>query len=309
MQRALRDTWTMVLLATSVAVLHAQELAPRAYTITPLHSNAVTLTYGYYNGGLFFNEAVPVTGATGSYSASVFTYYHSFGLLGRSSNITASIPYAIGTFEGNAIGVDQQIYRSGLLDTTFRWSVNLVGGPAMEASKFGNWQQKALLGASLRVVAPTGQYDPSRLVNWGSNRWSFKPELGYSRRRKKMVLDAYGGAWFFIANEASYSPTGPQPQTLDPIGSFETHLSYDMKPRLWVSLDGNCWFGGLAQLNGVDNPKTRQLSARGGITSSVPLSKHQSLKFSYANDLYVRFGGNYQNISAAWQYSWLGRPK
>jgi Putative MetA-pathway of phenol degradation len=298
-----------VFLASAVALLQAQDLAPRAYVITPLHTNAITLTYVFYNGSLLFNGAVPVTGATGNYSVPIFTLYHSFGLAGHSANISGSLPYAIGTFEGEAIGEDQQIHRSGLLDTTFRLAVNLRGGPSMEVSEFSEWEQKALLGVSLKVVAPSGQYDPNRLVNWGSNRWSFKPELGYSRRRKHMVLDGYAGVWLFTANEHSFSPTGPQPQTEKPVYSFEGHLSYDLKPRLWFSLDGNFWIGGLAELNGTENPSTRQTSSRIGATTSLPLAKHQSVKVSYANDLYVRFGGDYRNISVAWQYSWFGRPQ
>ena len=183
----------MAFLTSSATLMHAQDLAPRAYVITPLHSNAIILTYGYYNGSLLFNGAAPVTGATGSYSVPIFSYYYSFGLAGHSANITGSIPYAVGTFKGQAIDVDQQIYRSGLLDTTFRLAVNLKGGRAMQVNEFGKWQQKTLLGVSMKVVTPTGQYDPTKLVNWGSNRWSFKPELGYSRRRRHMVLDGYAG--------------------------------------------------------------------------------------------------------------------
>jgi hypothetical protein len=309
MREALTHTLMMVFIASSMALLRAQDLAPRAYFITPLHSNAVTVTYGYYSGSLLFNGAAPVTGATGTYSVPVISYYHSFGLAGHSANITGSLPYAIGTFEGEAIGVNQQIYRSGLLDTTFRLAVNLKGGPAMQVSEFGKWQEKALLGVSLKLVAPTGQYDPSKLVNWGSNRWSFKPEVGYSRRRRHMVLDGYAGVWLFTKNDKSFSPTGPQPQTENPVYSFEGHLSYDLNPRLWFSVDGNFWIGGLAELNGVDNPATRQTSSRVGATASLPISRHQSVKLSYANDLYVRFGGNYQNVAVAWQYSWFGRPQ
>ena len=310
--RRTRDRLGMlVLLASSVALLRAQDLAPRAYFITPLHSNAVTLTYGHYSGTPVFNGAVPVTGATGSYSVPVISLYHSFNLAGHSANITGSLPYAVGTFEGEAIGVDQQIYRSGLMDTTFRLAVNLKGGPAMQVSEFANWQEKSLLGVSMKVVTPTGQYDPTKLVNWGANRWSFKPELGYSRRRRHIVLDGYAGVWFFIKNEQAYSPTGPQPQREHPIYAFEGHLSYDVKPRLWVSLDGNFWLGGLAELNGVDNPATSQTSSRVGATGSWPLGrfKHHSIKVSYSNYVYSRFGANYQSVSAAWQYSWFGRPQ
>jgi outer membrane putative beta-barrel porin/alpha-amylase len=294
--------------ASSLALLKAQDLSPRAYVITPLHSNAVILTYGYYSGSVLFNGAAPITGATGTYSVPVFAYYHSFGLFGCSSNFNAAIPYAIGTFQGQVIGVGEQIYRSGLVDTTFRLSVNLKGGPAMRATEFGKWNEKTLLGVSLKVVAPTGQYDPNKLINWGSNRWAFKPEFGFSRRRKHLVLDAYAGVWFYTLNRQSYSVSGPQPQTENPIGSFEGHLSYDLKPRLWLSVDGNFWFGGLTSLSGIDVLATRQSSSRIGVTASLPLSKHQSVKVSYADGAYVRFGGNYQSVSAAWQYSWLGHP-
>ena len=279
---------------------------PGAYVITPLHSNAITLTYGFYSGSLLFNGAVPVTDHR-TYSVPVFTYYYSFGFLGRSSNISASIPYAIGNFEGDVIGSDMQIYRSGLLDMTFRMSVNLKGGPAMQLSEMSKWVEKSLMGVSVKVVPPTGQYDPNRLINWGSNRWSFKPEFGYSRRRKHMVLDGYAGLWLFTKNQQAFSPTGPQPQTQNPIGSFESHLSYDLKPRLWFSLDGNFWIGGEASLKGADNPATRQTSSRIGVTASLPLSKHQSVKVSYSDDLYTRFGGAYRNVSAAWHYSWPGQ--
>ncbi len=307
MRPALKLTWTTVFVASSLAPLKAQDLSPRAYVITALRSNAVTLTYAYYSGSVLFNGVAPITGATGTYSVPAFTYYHAFGMFGRSSNLNIAIPYGIGTFQGEFIGVSQQIYRSGLLDTTFRLSVNLRGGPAMQAQEYAKWNQKTLLGVSLKVVAPTGQYSPNKLINWGSNRWAFKPEFGYSRRRKHVVLDAYAGVWLYTTNQRYYSPSGPQPQTEKPIGSFEGHLSYDFKPRLWLSLDGNFWFGGITSLSGIENLATRQTSSRIGVTASLPLTKHQSLKFSYADGTYVRFGGNYQNVSAAWQYSWVGR--
>src|SRR5258708_30352044 len=108
----------------SLQRLRAQDLAPRAYVITALHSNAVTLTYSFYDGGLLFNGTVPITGATGTYSVPVFSYYHSLRFFGRSANLTASLPYAIGTFQGEVIGEHQQIYRSGLLDSFFPFSLN-----------------------------------------------------------------------------------------------------------------------------------------------------------------------------------------
>jgi len=289
--------------------LFAQDLAPRAYVVTPVHANAVTLTWSYFNGDLNLNGAVPITGATGTYSVPIVSLYHSFSFFGRSANLVGALPYAVGNFQGELSGTQLTVYRSGMVDTTFRVAVNLKGAPAMTVPEFVKWRQKVLLGASLKVVAPTGQYDSRKLVNWGINRWAFKPEFGYSQRWSNWVVDGFAGVWFYTPNNAPFSPSGPAQQTQTPVGSFEGHVSYDFgKSRLWASLDANFWAGGVASLNGIAKEATSQRSSRLGGTISIPFSKHQSIKLQYSRGTYVRFGGNYQNVSAAWQYSWMGRP-
>jgi outer membrane putative beta-barrel porin/alpha-amylase len=222
------------------------------------------------------------------------------------------LPYGVVHYQGKFLDNETRIYRSGLLDSFFRFSVNLMGGEAMTPKEFQSWKQKTILGVSLRVVAPTGQYDGTKLINNGSNRWGFKPEIGYSQRWGHWVLDGYAGAWFYTTNPEFFSHnvffSGNQTRSESPIASFEGHLSYDVKQRLWFSLDGNFWHGGFTILNSVANPNTVQTSSRIGATASIPLRKHQTLKVSYSNGAYVRFGGNFQNVSVAWQYSWLGRP-
>jgi len=225
------------------------------------------------------------------------------------------LPYGVGTFEGKVFEQQRSIYRSGLFDAVFRVSVNLVGGPAMSLPQMRQWRKKRLLGASLKVIAPTGQYDPTKLVNLGTNRWTFKPELGFSQTfGGHWVLDAYASAWFFTENPEFFSNnpdfhTGTQSQTQDPIGAVELHLSYDVRPRLWTSLDGNFWYGGKTSVNGVENPVTLQKNSRVGATASFPLTRHGSLRVSYARGAYIRFGGDYRILSAAWQYSWIDKPK
>ena len=290
----------------------AQDLAPRAYVITPLHSNAVILTYSLFDGSLIFDGEAPITGASARINVSIFSAYHSFNLFGRTANFLVSFPYGNGNFHGTVVGAETLAYRSGLLPATFRFSVNLIGGPSMGVDEFRKWRQKTILGASLKLVPATGQYDPTKLINFGSNRWALKPEIGYSRRWGHWIVDAYAGAWFFTTNPEffsrnQYSP-GINTQSESPIGSFEGHLSYDFKPRLWVSLDGNYWFGGVTSMNGVSNPATMQGNSRVGFTASIPVNKHQSLKLSYSDGAYIRYGGSYRNFSVAWQYSWFGRP-
>jgi len=52
----------------------AQDLAPRAYIITPLHSNAITLSWAFYNGSIDYNGGLPISEATGTYSVPTFSY-------------------------------------------------------------------------------------------------------------------------------------------------------------------------------------------------------------------------------------------
>jgi hypothetical protein len=233
-------------------------------------------------------------------------------VFGRSANFTTSLPYAVANFHGDILAHETNAYRSGMTDSVYRLSINLVGGPAMDVQDFRKWRQKTLLGFSLRVVAPTGQYDSTKFINLGNNRWGFRPEIGLSRRWGNWVLDAYTGAWLYTANSKFFSQNRYNPgvivKTQAPIVAFESHLSYDLGKRLWASFDGNFWVGGSTSLNGVENPGTSQRNSRLGGTISVPFSKHQSLKFSYNNGAYIKYGGNFQDISLGWQYSWLGRP-
>ena len=105
----------------------------------------------------------------------------------------------------------------------------------MSVREYQAWKQKTILGVSLKVIAPTGQYDGTKLVNNGSNRWAFKPEFGYSERWGHWVLDGYAAVWFFTTNPESFSHNaffpGTQTQSQAPIASFErrSHLSYDVK--------------------------------------------------------------------------------
>jgi len=300
-------SWLILIGVGSWNLLLAQDLAPRAYLITPLHSNAITVSWAFFDGGLSVSGTIPVT-ATGNYNVPILSYYHSLNVFGRSGNITGFLPYGVGTFEAAALGTQRSAYRSGLLDLGARFSVNLMGGPAIPVDQFSKWKQKTLLGVSLRVIAPTGQYSSEQLINWGINRWAFKPEFGYSGRKGNWVLDASAGAWFYTINVAEFHIPHPAPQTEEPIGSFEGHLSRDFGRGTWASLDGNFWWGGVTTLGGIRNPATLQTSSRLGCTVAFRLSKHQSIKVNYSDGAYVRFGGNYQNVSLAWQFSWLGKP-
>jgi hypothetical protein len=300
-----RDALLLMAISGLAIPVHSQDLTPRAYVISPAGSQAVTLSSSFSSGQVLLDPTVPIENAKGTFQAPTFSYYQSLNLLGRSSNFTVALPYAHGDFEGTVSGSPNQAYRSGLGDTRVRFSVNLSGGPAMNVEDYLKWTEKRLVGASLTVTIPSGQYDPARLVNIGTNRWGFKPEIGFSRRwRRRWVVDSYAGAWFFTDNSAFYS--GQSVRAQSPVGAVEGHLGYYLKPRLWASFDVNFWAGGRSALNGVEK-QDQQRDSRIGGTMSVPISRHHSVKCSYSQGAYVTVGGAYRTISVGWQYSWISR--
>lgn len=293
----------VVLAVVGASLAACQDLTPRAYLITPVNSNAVIFSYGYNNGNLLFDPSVPIENEKGTFGLETVSYYHAYSLLGRSSNIVVTLPYALGTFSGDVVGAHTEVYRSGMVDARVRFAVNLKGGRAMKVGEFRKWSERTLIGASLTTVIPTGQYDPARVINPGTNRWAFKPEIGFARRRGRWVAEGYGGVWFFGPNSQFYP--GNVRRTQLPTVAMEGHLGYYAKPGLWASLDGNFWTGGRSSANGVQKDD-KQTSSRLGASISIPIAPHQSVKLSLSRGAYVAIGGNFTTISAAWQYSWLG---
>jgi hypothetical protein len=93
-----------------------------------------------------------------------------------------------------------------------------------------------------------------------------------------------------------------------PVGAIEIDLNYNVKPRLWVSINGNYWYGGAVTIDGVYRNGSLQANSRIGGTVSIPISKHQRLKFNCSDGLLTRFGGTFKTVALAWQYDWLGKP-
>jgi hypothetical protein len=294
------------------ALCAAQDLTPRAYFPTPVSSNAVIMTYAVSDGEVLFDPTLPVTNSTGTIHTSAVSYYYAFHFFGRSANITGALPFAVGDVSGELRGVASEVHRAGIADAVVRLAVNLKGGPARSPLEFAKAGPiRSVLGASLKVVIPTGQYDHTHLINLGTNRWAFKPEVGYARRVSRLIVEAYGAVWLFTANDdflASSDGVRGDRRTEAPIGALEFHVSYDVNPRLWISTDFNYWYGGRLSVNGEEHLPTLQANSRLGVTASVPVSRRQSLKVSYSDGVVVRFGGKFKTLSVGWQYGWFGLP-
>ncbi|HSN71934.1 MAG TPA: transporter [Steroidobacteraceae bacterium] len=279
----------------------AQELEPRAYSPNPV---GVTFVLGSYNrstGDVLFDPSLPFSDVEAQLNAGAFGLGRTFGLFGRSATAAIALPYVWGDISGNVNEEASAITRSGPADTRLRLSVNLIGGPALTPAEFMRREPRTTLGASLTVIAPSGEYDPAKLINIGSNRWSFKPEFGLSVPWRRWFFDAYAGVWLFTDNGDFF---GGNERAQDPIYSIQLHASYTFRPSLWIALDSTWYEGGRTELNGVHNDD-EQSNVRIGLTLSVPLIRQHSLKLSWSDGATTRVGGDFVTYGIAWQYTFV----
>jgi hypothetical protein len=300
--RRLLSSLTVMLAMTATA----QELVPAAYTPAPAGVNVVTLTGGYSSGDMSFDPSLPVEDASARINGFSVSYGRSFGLLGRSATITVIAPYVVGELEGVYIGEQTYVERSGLADGMVRLGVNLFGAPAMDREAFASFRPRTLIGGSLTVNAPTGQYDPSKLINIGTNRWGFKPEIGVVQVVGKWAFDFYVGGWFYTTNSDFY---GARTREQDPILSTQAHVRYFVDRRLWAAIDANFWRGGQTSVDGAANDDL-QSNSRIGLTLAWHVARQHGLRLAASRGAFTRIGGDFTSVGLSYSYSWMKRkPK
>jgi hypothetical protein len=291
----------LVLAAAATPAL-AQELEPRAYAPNPTGANFALVGYGRSSGDVVFDPSLPFSDVSARLNSSTLLYGRTFGFGGRAASATIVMPYVWGSVEGQVGETRRKITRSGLADARLRLAVNLVGGPALAPREFAARRPRTTLGASLQVAAPSGQYDPAKLINIGANRWSLKPELGLSHPTGRWTLELYAGAWLFTDNPDFYGGSRREQQ---PIGTFQAHAGYNFRPRLWLAGDATYYAGGRTTVGGVAKADP-QSNSRLGVTLAVPTGKRHSLKVAWATGVTTRVGGDFDTLAVGWQLLWFG---
>lgn len=294
--------YSMILFVISfcltVSVL-AQDLDPRAYARVPVDATVLIAGFNYTYGSVVLDPTLPIKDLEAKVSSPILGIARTFSLFGLTSQAYVALPYSWAEASGKVLGEDSSITRNGFGDTRFRVSVLFLGAPAATVEEFSKSEPQTVLGASLTVTAPTGQFFSDKLINLGTNRWSFKPEVGLSYFvNKQWLIDLYAGAWFFTTNSSFYPGTSVRSQ--DPLITFQTHVSYSFNPLMWAAIDLTYYTGGQSSVNDVYQDD-RQNNSRIGATFNFPVSRQSSIKFAYSTGAVIRVGGNFSTISVAWQ--------
>lgn len=291
-----------VLLTAALAnIVAGQEMEPRAYSPAPRGTQFVLLGYGYQSGDVLLDSSLPLKDVSINLNAASVGYGRTFDLAGRQANLAVLFPYLWGTARGTVFEDQIKVRRSGGGDVRVRFSTLLKGGDALSPREFAQRKPAMIIGASISIVIPSGQYDPVRLVNPGSNRWAFKPEIGISKPKGRWTFEVMGGTWLFSANK---SFLGNSRRAQKPMASFQGGVIYTLRRRMWVSGNATFYSGGSTVLNEKAN-EDRQKNARIGATFSFPLNQQQSFKLAWAKGVTTRIGGNLNTIVVGWQYAWF----
>jgi len=278
----------------------AQDLTPRTYWPAPNGTQLLIVGYSHQTGDVVTDPSIPITGVDSRIDTAVLAFQQTIDLFGRTGNIQLQLPYVDGTTTGMVSDVPGRRDVSGIGDIAATLTINLRGAPTMSPADFQQLRQapRPILGASVKIVAPTGEYDADRLINIGTNRWAMRLQLGYIRPLSpSWLLEASAGVWFFEDNDEFLGVTREQ----DPIGALNFHLVRRFSPGFWTSLDLNYYLGGHTTVDGVRNADL-QRNSRAGLSVAYPFQGRHAVKLSISGGIVTESGGDFRTIALNYVY-------
>ncbi|MDO8844325.1 MAG: transporter [Methylicorpusculum sp.] len=280
--------------------VRATDIEPRSYSNIPIGLNFLVTGYAHTSGNVTFAPSVPITNGKLETHSAFLAYVRSLDFWGKSGKIDIIIPHAWISGEADVLGETRTREVGGFADPLVRLYVNIYGAPALSMKEFANYQQDTLVGLSLAVSAPGGQYDPTKLVNIGTNRWFIKPELGISKAWGPLTAEIAAGAFIFTDNDEPFQGKNLEQ---DPLYSLQAHLIYNVTRGIWVAFDTNYYTGGETTKDQIEGNNLQENWRVGG-TLALPLSRQFSVKLYGNTGVYSRTGSNFDIVGMAFQFRW-----
>jgi len=297
-----RDTILMALMALLFAttLADAGEIEPRAYVNTPVGVNFLLAGYAYSNGDLSTPGASPLKDAKLTSHSGILAYARSLDVFGASGKFDVIAPYTDLSGTATVSGQPRERNVAGFNDPRCRFSVNFYGAPALSVEEFPDYRQDVLIGASVQVSVPLGQYDKSKLVNIGNHRWYVKPDIGISKQWGDFTLELSSGATFFTENKDYF---GGNKQEQDPVYTSQFHATYNFGRGVWAALSGTYDNGGRTTVNGVRSADY-QNNSRMGVTLALPVNRNNSVKLYASTAVHTTVGNDFDLLGIVWQLRW-----
>jgi hypothetical protein len=291
----------LIVMLVAGARVEAQDLEPRAYANTPVGLNFLILGYGYARGDVSLDSSVPIEDAKLTTHGAFLAYSRALDVWGLAGKFDVVLPYGWVSGTATVAGQPREREVSGLGDPRVRFSVLPYGAPALSAAEFADYTQDFVVGASVAVTAPLGQYDSDKLVNVGTNRWSVKPEVGISKRLGAFTLELATSITFYTTNDDFL---GGRTLKRDPLYAVQGHVIYQTRWGVWAAFDATYYAGGRTTIDGTRSEQQENL--RLGATIAIPVDRRNSVKLYGSIGATSRVGGDFDAVGVAWQYRWGG---
>ncbi len=156
---------------------------------------------------------------------------------------------------------------------SLRFAVNILGAPPLSGPEYAEYRAttecETIVGLGMEVQFPTGQYFSDKLINLGTNRFTFRPQMGVVHRRGKWSAELTASSWMYTDNDEFFN--GNQLEQ-NPLYSIQGFVDYTFKPGLWVGAGIAYGMGGKSTVNGIpkDDPRDAILW---GLALGYPISK------------------------------------
>lgn len=255
----------------------AQGDGPHNLPMIPTGTNIVAPAVMVLSGNFNPQQTVLIPGANVDVVAAPVTYIRSFGLGGRFARLFLTAPFS--TLEASAEIFDPlqgrlrvpERRRSGIMDPLVTMHIGLVGAPALTLPEFmkhpKSFQMVGIVGTSI----PIGTYDPDRLINLGTNRWSFRTGLGTVTPLGKTTQWEAANSFFFFTDNTDLRLADERSQA--PLFVSENHVTHNFTPKFWSGVDIRWQYGGTTSTDGVDDDNRTNILG-GGLSAGYQFTPH-----------------------------------
>ncbi|MFM1987272.1 MAG: hypothetical protein RJA99_229 [Pseudomonadota bacterium] len=260
------------------------QVPARFYWKTLSGGDAVPLVINSLSGNANPFDPAHVVTANATFDATLALtgWAHTFTLADRSAMAAIIVP--MGRVSGGATVAGRTAGQSasGFGDPMLEFVVNVIGPKAQNTLPDVLRHEP---GFSLDVLAdlaiPIGDYDASKSLNLGQNRWYGRIglpviwQLGDWVPGRRTTLELLPAYWLFGTNDNFVGQT----LKTDPMFQLDAHLTRDLTANFWAGLDFTWFKGGGSTIDGVSGGKLDNTAV--GLTLGYAVNENLNLTFGY----------------------------
>jgi hypothetical protein len=267
----------------AVGEVHAQDDGARLYMLIPDKTTIASVRAHYLHSNLAVDPGVVAEGDHLDTTLVVFQFVQTLKIAGGQSSVFFVLPVShIKPDHAQSAGEPDSV--SGLGDAQLGFVLGVYGTPALTPTNYAAHKPGLAVNLLAKLFFPTGNYETSRPINVGANRWAVRlgVPMVYAIGDRMAdphltTIEVMPTVTFFGANT---DPAGANSTKQKPLYILEGHLTQGFNPRFWASLDLLWRRGGEVEIDDVGAGNSQRALSLGA-TGTFALGRNASLRLSY----------------------------